>query len=158
VDLARLIERCTNLMGPAASAARVTIEASVENELPAVVADERSLEQIILNLLSNGIKYTEPGGRVRVTASLNVHGGVDLAVQDTGIGMSPADLKLALEPYRRAESRASLSKPGTGLGLPLAKALAEANRAEFRIASAPKSGTSIEISFPPGRVLAHEGQ
>jgi PAS domain S-box-containing protein len=155
VDLARVIERCTSLMEPAAQAARVAVKVSIAPELPAVVADERSLEQIVLNLLSNAIKYTEPGGRVHVVVSMNAQGGVDLSVEDTGIGMTPADLKLALEPFRRAESKELLEKPGTGLGLPLAKALAEANRAEFRISSKPRAGTSIEIRFPAGRVLAH---
>jgi signal transduction histidine kinase len=150
-----VIERCTSLMEPAAQAARVTVKAAIAAELPAIVADERSLEQIVLNLLSNAIKYTEPGGRVRVVATQNAQGGVDLSVQDTGIGMTPTDLKLALEPFQRAESKELLEKPGTGLGLPLAKALAEANRAEFHITSTPRAGTSIEIRFPAGRVLAH---
>lgn len=155
VDLARVIERCTSLMEPAAQAAQVTMRVSLAPELPAIVADERSLEQIVLNLLSNAVKYTEPGGRVRIVASANAQGGVDLSVEDTGIGMTPADLKLALEPFRRAESKELLDKPGTGLGLPLAKALTEANRAEFHITSTPRAGTSIEIRFPAGRVLAH---
>jgi PAS domain S-box-containing protein len=154
VDVARVIERCTSLMEPAAQAARVAVAIEIAPDLPAIVADERSLEQIVLNLLSNAVKYTGPGGRVRVVAAMNAQGGVDLSVQDTGIGMTQADLRLALEPYRRAESRELLDKPGTGLGLPLAKALAEANRAEFRIESAPKAGTSIEIRFPAARVLA----
>lgn len=154
IDVARVIERCANLMEPAAQAACVGLEVTIAPELPAIVADERSLEQIVLNLLSNAIKYTEPGGRVRIVATTNAKGGVDLSVQDTGIGMTATDLKLALEPFRRAESKELLEKPGTGLGLPLAKALAEANRAEFHIASAPKAGTSIEIRFPAERVLA----
>ncbi len=153
VDIGQLIKRCVNLMTPAAEAAHVTLEITLAGHLPAIVADERSVEQIILNLLSNAVKFTDAGGRVRVTADFDAEGGVSLHIRDTGIGMSATDLERALEPYQRAENATVLGKPGTGLGLPLAKALAEANRAEFRIASSPRAGTSIEIRFPSAQVV-----
>ena len=154
VDAASVIQRVVSLLRPAAANASVSLAAHVTPGLTAVVADERSLEQILLNLVSNAVKFTEPGGRVLVTAEADARGGVTLGVRDTGVGMSPAELKVALEPFRRVERVGGLDRPGTGLGLPLAKAMAEANSAEFRIASAPKAGTSIEIRFPRERLAA----
>ena len=143
-----------HLMEPAAKSAGILMSEQIDLTLPAVVADERSLEQIVLNLLSNAIKFTKRGGKVVVSALPTPEGGVTIAVRDTGIGMSPADLKVALEPFRRVNRPDVLEQPGTGLGLPLAKALTEANHADFRIESEPREGTSIEIAFPAARVAA----
>jgi signal transduction histidine kinase len=110
------------------------------------------VRQIVLNLLSNSIKFTGAGGQVIVSTALNDNGEVVLRVRDTGIGMSEKDLVTALEPFRQLTT--SARRGGTGLGLPLTKALAEANRASFHIKSAPTAGTLVEIAFPASRVLA----
>jgi signal transduction histidine kinase len=75
-------------------------------------------------------------------------------VRDTGIGMSERDIEAALEPFREIATSGSWGSGGTGLGLPLTRALAEANRASFSIKSAPNAGTLVEVAFPPTRVLA----
>jgi signal transduction histidine kinase len=77
-------------------------------------------------------------------------------VRDSGIGMSEQEIALALEPFRQVATTLRPGPGGTGLGLPLTKALAEANRAAFRIHSTPNAGTLIEVAFPPDRVLAEE--
>jgi signal transduction histidine kinase len=119
-----------------------------------VVADARSVRQIVLNLLSNSIKFTDAGGQVIVSTALTDRGEAALRVRDTGFGMSENEIATALEPFRQLPSAARLKTPGTGLGLPLTKALAEANGADFRITSAPKSGTLVEVVFPADRVLS----
>ena len=125
---------------------------SLAQRLPNIVADERSLRQIVLNLLSNAVKFNEPGGQVIVSTALTDAGHAVIRIRDTGIGMTEAEAQLALEPFRQlATSRVS---GGTGLGLPLTKALVEANRASFTIKSKKKEGTLIEVAFPPTRVLA----
>ena len=155
VDLSALIGRCIALMQPQATHERVIIRSSLPDDLPAVVADERALRQILLNLLSNAIKYTPPGGQVILSVVLDDEGRLQVRIRDTGRGMTQAELKLAMEPFRRIESAArDGAVPGTGLGLPLTKALVEANRAEFRIESTPQAGTLVQITFPPERVLA----
>jgi signal transduction histidine kinase len=111
------------------------------------------MRQIMLNLLSNAIKFTDPGGQVVVSASLAVSGELKLRVKDSGIGMDEDQLKNALEPFRRVATEGRDVK-GTGLGLPLTKALVEANRASFRLSSEPRRGTLAEITFPTPRVLA----
>lgn len=152
VDLGRIVGQAVHLMEPAAQTAGVTLDGRVAFDLPPVVADERSLEQVVLNLLSNAIKFTKRGGKVTASVLAAPNGGVTIQVRDNGIGMSPADLKVALEPFRRVNRPDVLEKPGTGLGLPLAKALTEANLANFRIESEPREGTAILIDFPRARV------
>ena len=96
-----------------------------------MVADARSVRQIVLNLLSNSIKFTGAGGQVIVSTALNDEHEVVLRVRDTGVGMSEKELQTALEPFRQLATSARWGSGGTGLGLPLTKALAEANRARF---------------------------
>jgi signal transduction histidine kinase len=120
--------------------------------LAPVAADERSLRQIVLNLLSNAVKYNEPGGQIIVSSATNEAGHAVIRIKDTGIGMSDAELAVALEPFRQVATARPVS--GTGLGLPLTKALIEANRANFMIRSRKNEGTLVELTFPPARVLA----
>ena len=133
--------------------ARVVIRKAMPSELPNVVADQRSMRQIMLNILSNAIKFTDPGGQVIVSAQMNKTGELKLRVKDTGIGMNAEQLRDALEPFKRVVTEGR-EVQGTGLGLPLTKALAEANRTKFDISSEPRKGTLIELTFPTTRVLA----
>jgi signal transduction histidine kinase len=103
------------------------------------------LRQILLNLLSNAIKFNEPGGQVIVSSAPTDDGHVLVRVKDTGIGMSDDEIAVALEPFRQV--RSARQAQGTGLGLPVTKALIEANRASFAIQSRKNEGTLIEIAF-----------
>jgi signal transduction histidine kinase len=152
VSLNELTQQCVGIMQPQASRARIIIRTSLTPGLPQVVADERSLRQIVLNLLSNSIKFTGPGGQVIVSTAFADSGEAVLRVRDTGTGMSEKDVEAALEPFRQTATSGSWGSGGTGLGLPLTKALAEANRAHFSIKSAPNAGTLIEVAFPPTRI------
>ncbi|WP_346900018.1 ATP-binding protein [uncultured Roseibium sp.] len=147
-----VINECVALMQPQANRERVIIRASLPESVPSVVADPRSMRQIVLNLLSNAIKFNKSGGQVIVSTALEDTGEVYLRVRDTGTGMSAKDLAAALEPFRQVHT--ARHGGGTGLGLPLTKALVEANRASFHIDSTPGQGTLVEIAFPSQRVLA----
>ncbi|WP_106754942.1 ATP-binding protein [Pannonibacter carbonis] len=147
-----IVRECVALMQPQANRERVIIRASLPGTVPNVVADLRSLRQIVLNLLSNAIKFNKSGGQVIVSTALEPSGEVVLRVRDTGTGMNSKDLAAALEPFRQVHT--ARHGGGTGLGLPLTKALVEANRAGFKIDSVPDQGTLVEITFPPQRVLA----
>jgi signal transduction histidine kinase len=153
VSLNELTQQCVGIMQPQASRARIIIRTSLTPGMPQVVADERSLRQIVLNLLSNSIKFTGPGGQVIVSTAFADSGEAVLRVRDTGVGMSETDVEAALEPFRQTATSGSWGSGGTGLGLPLTKALAEANRAHFSIKSAPNAGTLVEVAFPPTRVV-----
>jgi len=152
VDANRIVAECVSIMQPQANRGRVIMRLSLAPRLPLIIADERSLRQIILNLLSNAVKFNEPGGQVIVATALTDSGQAVMRIRDTGIGMSEEDIGIALEPFRQL----STSRPngGTGLGLPLTKALVEANRAYFSIKSKRNEGTLVEVAFPPARVLA----
>ncbi len=153
VALAEIIDQAIKMVQEQATAARVILRRTIPADLPNVVADHRSMSQVMLNLLSNAVKFTEPGGQVIISVQLTKAGELKLRVKDTGLGMTEAEIKEALEPFRRITTDGR-NVPGTGLGLPLTKALAEANRAQFEISSEPRKGTLIEITFPTTRVLA----
>lgn len=142
------------MMQPQANRERVIVRSSLASNLPEVVADLRSVRQIALNLLSNAIRYTLAGGQVIVSTTYDADGSVVLRVRDTGVGMSQAEIGQALKPFRQISALKRKHDRGTGLGLPLTKAMVEANRAKFSISSTPGEGTMVEIIFPPTRVLA----
>ncbi len=152
VSAAEIVNECVALLQPQANDQRVIIRASTPLSVPKVVADPKTLRQITLNLLSNAIKFNRSGGQVIVSLVLDPNGEVHLRIRDTGHGMSKTDLKAALQPFRRLD--ASETTVGSGLGLPLTKALVEANRASFSINSEEDEGTLAEVTFPPQRVLA----
>ena len=153
VALTEVIEHAVKMVQEQATSGRVILRRTIPADLPNVVADYRSMSQIMLNLLTNAIKFTDPGGQVIISAQLTKAGELKLRVKDTGLGMTEAEIREALEPFRRITTDGR-DVPGTGLGLPLTKALAEANRASFEISSEPRKGTLIEITFPTTRVLA----
>jgi len=151
VALNDLMQQCVAIMQPQANRERIIIRTALTPALPQVVADARSVRQIVLNLLSNSLKFTAAGGQVIVSTALNDDGEVALRVRDTGVGMTEKDIVTALEPFRQL---ATSPRGGTGLGLPLTKAMAEANRAKFHLTSTPKEGTLVEITFPASSIPA----
>jgi PAS domain S-box-containing protein len=153
VNLSDTADNAIRLLQEAATGARVVIRKVMPVNLPNVVADQRSMRQIMLNILSNAIKFTDPGGQVIMSAVVSKSGELKFRVKDTGIGMNEEQLRDALEPFKRVNT-VGREVQGTGLGLPLTKALAEANRTSFNITSEPRKGTLIELTFPTTRVLA----
>ncbi|MEI6572254.1 MAG: PAS domain-containing sensor histidine kinase [Alphaproteobacteria bacterium] len=151
VDVNGVLVDASSLLQEEARRARVILRMSLESHLPSLMADKRALHQIILNLMSNAIKFTPEGGQVIVSTTHAAEGDVIIRVKDTGIGMTDQELITALEPFRQLST--TRQSGGTGLGLPLTKALVEANRAAFSIKSARNAGTLVEITFPPTRVL-----
>lgn len=151
VDLTEVISESVQSMQPQAQRRRVLLRTSFADDLPEVLADRRSIRQIILNLVSNAIKFTMPGGQVIVSVLQTEAGGVRVRVRDTGIGMTKSEVAVAMKPYKQVDS---VPRPqiGTGLGLPLTKALVEANRARFKVRSATGTGTRIDVNFPNERV------
>ncbi|MBD8553409.1 PAS domain S-box protein [Rhizobium sp. CFBP 8762] len=154
VGLNETVSEAVSLVQPQANGQRVIIRTSLSTAVPDVVADLRSIKQMALNILSNSIRFTPPGGQIVVSTAYEANGSVALRIRDTGIGMSRMELEQAMKPFRQVTTGAHKRGDGTGLGLPLTKAMAEANRATFSIQSAPNEGTLVEICFPPQRVLA----
>ena len=146
VDANSVIRECVSLMQPQAARERVIMRVSLHDRLPRVMVDERSLKQIMLNLMSNAVKFNEPGGQVIVSTAIDAAGQAVIRVRDTGVGMNESEVGLALTPFSQVAKGGA--KGGAGLGLPLTKALVEANKAEFSIKSRREQGTLIEIAFP----------
>jgi PAS domain S-box-containing protein len=146
VDANSVIRECVSLMQPQAARERVIMRVSLHDRLPRVMVDERSLKQIMLNLMSNAVKFNEPGGQVIVSTAVDAAGQAVIRVRDTGVGMNENEVGLALTPFSQVGKGGA--KGGAGLGLPLTKALVEANKAEFSIKSRREQGTLIEIAFP----------
>ncbi len=151
VDLPELVESCVNSLQPLARRERILLRTSLAPPLPAVIADRRRLKQILLNLLSNAIKFTNTGGQVIVSAKLIEGGELRLRVHDNGVGMTEHEIGLAMQPFNQLDT-APRRQAGTGLGLPVTKALADANRARLLITSERGLGTSADVIFPTDRL------
>jgi signal transduction histidine kinase len=154
VNLNDLVQQCVGMMQPQANRARIIIRSALTSGLPLVKADDRALRQIVLNLLSNSIKFTGPGGQIIVSTVFSDTREAILRVRDTGVGMNDKQIAAALAPFADIKAWVSAGPTGTEFGLPLTKALTEANRAQFRIKSAPEAGTLVEIAFAANRTLA----
>jgi signal transduction histidine kinase len=128
------------------------VRTSLGSGLPAIVADGKAVRQIALNLMSNALRFTRPGGQIIVSTARTERGETVLRVRDTGIGMSADELEAAMQPFRHIASTSR--NAGAGVILPIAKALAEANRGVLTIASGRQDGTLVEVSFPPGPIDA----
>jgi len=154
LNLNEVVQGCVTVMQPQANRERIIIRTSLSPALAPVTADPRALRQIVLSLLSNSIKFTGAGGQVIVSTAQSVDGEVVLRVRDTGIGMDEKELGVALEPFQHLATAARWGSDGTGIGLPLTKALAEANRARFTITSKINDGTLVEVAFVAAHVPA----
>ncbi|HJU18829.1 MAG TPA: GAF domain-containing sensor histidine kinase [Stellaceae bacterium] len=136
----------------------IAFEIAAEPGLPALIGSERMVRQILINLLSNALKFTPAGGTVAVKAALKASGELVLSVADSGIGMSALEIAVALTPFGQVDSTLSRRHEGTGLGLPLARAMAALHQAELNVTSAPGAGTLIEVVFPRARLRPDEAQ
>lgn len=153
LELHPIVEQSIRTLNPQASKKRLIVRQSLSTTPIWVRFDKSNLTQILLNILSNAIKFTDTGGQVIVSTTRHKTGAVHLRISDTGIGMSRSDITQALQPFQQLDIAPDQYENGTGLGLPLTKALIDANRAEFRIESQPSKGTLVEITFPKEIVI-----
>ncbi|WP_207476785.1 sensor histidine kinase [Arenibaculum pallidiluteum] len=146
-------EACLHELAPIARQTGVTLTSELAPDLPRILADRRAVRRILSNLLSNGLRFTQRGGRVTLKASLRPE-GFSITVVDTGIGMDAAAIPVALQPFGQADADLSRRHGGLGLGLPLARSLAELHGGSLDVTSRPGGGTSVTVLLPSERVLA----
>ena len=151
-DLAATVATCLRLVAGRAQQADVSVRSTVASEGISLMGDERKTKQILINLLTNAIKFTKPGGRVRVEI-LDDGRQLDVRISDTGIGMSPEEIPIALAAFGQVDSSLARKHEGTGLGLPLSKALVEMHGGQLLIESEVGIGTTVTVRLPPERVI-----
>ena len=155
-DLQDAAESAVRFLRIPAEQARVALKLAIAPGTRQVFADQRAVKQILINLLSNGVKYTPPGGEVRVTARMLAEPGrgVEITVADTGTGISKPDLERLGRPFEQVENAQTRAKEGTGLGLALVKALAQLHGGEAVLQSVLGEGTIVTVRLPHAAVDA----
>ncbi len=147
VDLGEVLSASASSFRLMAESAGVLLEERIEPDLPPIAGDSVRLRQVFTNLISNALKFTREGGSVDVIAETRPN-GVLVVVRDTGVGMTPDEVAVALTPFGQVDASHARWRDGTGLGLPIARALVQLHGGELKINSQKGHGTSVEVSFP----------
>jgi signal transduction histidine kinase len=151
MDPEEAVCQCLGMVQPRAEAAEVLLHSRIPDDLPKIYADERKIKQVLLNLLTNAVKFTPAGGEVSAEVEWD---GTHLrfVVTDAGIGIAQDDLEKILQPFVQVDSSLNRKYEGTGLGLPLVKSLVELHGGELDIHSEPGQGTRVKVQLPAERV------
>jgi signal transduction histidine kinase len=150
VDVGEVVVSLNRLIGPRARDAGIELNDRLPADLPRLWCDERKLKQMLLNLLTNAVKFTPAGGHINISAAAGSEGFI-CTITDTGIGIGDADLERVLEPFVQAETTLGRRQEGTGLGLPLVKAMIEIHGGRIDLQSELNKGTTVRLIFPPER-------
>lgn len=153
LDLAELIGTCADMTAGSARSKGVEMSTQVPDGGVMVTADATKLRQIVINLVANAVRFTPAGGRVRLVVERRDDGGIELRVEDNGIGLAAEDIPRVLEPFVQVVRDGSRESGGAGLGLPLSKRLAELHGGGLEIESAPGEGTVVRVILPAVRAV-----
>ncbi len=148
VDIGPILSSCLLILGAKAREKDIVMTGNVDEAMPPLLGDPLRLKQILINLIGNALKFTPAQGRIDVAVSRESAGMALLTVADTGIGMSPDEMQTALRPFGQVETGFNRRHEGTGLGLPIAAALARLHGGDLRIESRKGSGTRVSVLFP----------
>jgi signal transduction histidine kinase len=154
VDLERVLGSTLRLLGDKATKGNLTVRSRLPDPRPLLYGDERALKQILLNLLSNSVKFTPSGGVVEIAVELAPDGDLLLIVADTGVGFDLVDLPRALAPFGQVDTSLTRRYQGTGLGLPLVNSLTQLHGGRLEIDSKPDQGTRVVVRLPASRVIS----
>lgn len=155
VHVQETIQSVERMMASRAFSGNIVIKSSVEANLPSLVGDQRLIRQVLINLVSNSVKFCKAGGTITISGRLRSDGDLEIKVVDTGVGMPKDKIPQALEPFGQIHETAHAvgEVTGTGLGLPLAKAMVELHGGQLFLDSDIGKGTTVTITFPSRRVL-----
>ena len=151
-DAGCALDACISMLSNRAEEAGVHLIREDGESQVSIWGDEKKFKQIALNLLSNAIKFTPEGGNVTLSTGIEGEGGFELRVSDTGIGIAQDDLEKALAPFSQVDNAQQRSHEGTGLGLPISRALAELHGGSLEIESEPGLGTTVTVRLPSERL------
>jgi len=154
IDPRQVIDSCITLVKDRVDTGLLRLSTKIEDDVCRVMADRTRLTQILLNLLSNATKFTELGGFITVAARHAQGGGFEFEVRDTGLGMTAAEIEIALEPFGQVDAGLTRRHQGTGLGLPLARKLTELHGGSLLIDSEKGRGTTVIVALPSTRVIS----
>jgi signal transduction histidine kinase len=154
VDVAEIADSACRMVAPQARARSIIVSNRIARSLPMLRGDERRLTQIMLNFVSNAVKFSNDGGRVELDAFLDEDGSFAVMVRDNGIGIAEADIPRVMQIFQQADNGHTRRYGGTGLGLPLAKKLVELHGGNLVLESTQGSSTRIMARFPASRVIA----
>src|SRR3954451_3649809 len=154
VSLVHVVADCHHLLKLRASSRGITIHEVFEQGMPRIWGDERAIRQIVLNLLSNSIKFTPQGGEIWLKAGWTASGGQYLSVKDTGSGIAEDEIPIVLASFGQGSNSIKSAEQGAGLGLPIAKSLIDMHGGTFTLKSKIRIGTEVIITFPPERVMS----
>jgi PAS domain S-box-containing protein len=151
VDVKTIIQACLKFVAPRAKKDDIALDKQVPEHLPNVWGDERAIKQVILNLISNAVKFTPSHGRVTISADSDARGSLWISIADTGPGISQEDLERLFQPFQQGEQWLTRQHEGTGLGLAISKKLMELHGGTIRLESTLGMGTTVWLRFPPTR-------
>jgi two-component system cell cycle sensor histidine kinase PleC len=157
VSLVHVVADCHHLLKLRASSRGITIHEVFEQGMPRIWGDERATRQIVLNLLSNSIKFTPQGGDIWLKVGWTASGGQYLSVKDTGSGIAEDEIPIVLASFGQGSNSIKSAEQGAGLGLPIAKSLIDMHGGTFTLKSKLRIGTEVIITFPPERVMSALG-
>jgi signal transduction histidine kinase len=152
VNIDECVQSCLRLVNERAGQKSLTIRCDIDANLPHMFGDERRVKQIVINLLSNSVKFTPRGGDILIQARVDGRGGLILAVKDNGIGIAKEDIPKVLSPFGQVDSSLAREYEGTGLGLHLVRQFVELHGGKLVIVSDVGKGTEVSAHFPPGRM------
>ncbi|MCR6734777.1 MAG: ATP-binding protein [Afipia sp.] len=153
VSLVHVVADCHHLLKLRASSRGITIHEVFEQDMPKLWGDERATRQVVLNLLSNSIKFTPPGGEIWLKVGWTASGGQYLSVKDTGSGIAEDEIPVVLASFGQGSNSIKSAEQGAGLGLPIAKSLIDMHGGTFTLKSTLRVGTEVIVTYPPERVM-----
>lgn len=156
MNLVQVAEIVFLLLAPRAERGEITLVNKLGEDLPFLYADQLRMKQILLNLISNAVKFSEPGGEVILESRINDDKSLSLLISDSGIGMDDKEMKIAHAQFGQVEDTLARKQEGTGLGLPLTKQLVELHGGTMEISSRKGTGTQVVLHFPADRVIPKE--
>lgn len=154
VEVDGIVDSTLRLLETRANTNQIKIVANIETDLPMLCADQRKLKQILINLVSNAVKFSNVGGQVDVRVWSGIDDGFVIQVEDSGIGIALQDIPKALAPFQQVDSDLSRTYDGTGLGLPLTKSLVELHGGSLNLDSQIGVGTTVTVRFPASRIVS----